>query len=116
MPLEVAKYFHDILVACRLVEEFTRGKSFTDYEHNALLRAGVEREFIAIGEALAQAMKLDPDSVQTVTALRQIVGFRNVLVHGYAMIHHPTVWGIVENDLVILKQQVIDLLLQADTA
>jgi uncharacterized protein with HEPN domain len=113
MAPEVAKCLYDILIACRLLDDFTRGKSFADYQGDALLRAGVEREFITIGEALAQAEKLDSAAVQPVTALRQIIAFRNVLVHGYAAIHHATVWGVMENDLPLLKQQVASLLTQA---
>lgn len=52
MPPEIAKYLHDILTACQLLEDFTRGRLFADYAADALLRAGVEREFITIGEAL----------------------------------------------------------------
>jgi uncharacterized protein with HEPN domain len=110
MPPEIAKYLHDVLIACQLLEEFTRGKSFADYQADALLRAGVEREFITIGEALIQAEKLNASVLLPITSLRQIIGFRNVLVHGYAVIHHPTVWGVVENDLPLLKQQVTVLL------
>lgn len=115
MPLEIAKYLHDILLACRLLEDFTRGKSFADYQTDDLLRAAVEREFITIGEALMQADRQKPAAVQGITNVRQIVGFRNVLVHGYAVIHHATVWGVVENDLPRLKQEVADLLAQAGT-
>ena len=78
---EVAKCLHDVAVACRLLEDFTRGKTFADYQADPLLRAGVEREFITIGEAMTQADKLDPTAVQSISGLRQIIGFRNVLVH-----------------------------------
>jgi len=115
MPPEIAKYLHDALLACRLLEDFTRGKSFADYQSDDLLRAGVEREFITIGEALMQAARLDPAVVQAVTGMRQIIGFRNVLVHGYASIHHATVWGVVGSDLPRLKQEVAELLAQGGT-
>ena len=115
MRPEIAKYLHDVMIACQLLEDFTRGKSFADYQAEALLRAGVEREFITIGEALMQAEKLDAGAVQPITSLRQIIGFRNVLVHGYATVRHATVWGVVENDLPVLKQQVAGLLAQAGT-
>ena len=51
--------------------------------------------------------------MQTITGLRQIIGFRNVLVHGYAAIQDATVWGVVENDLARLNKEVADLLAQA---
>jgi uncharacterized protein with HEPN domain len=113
MPPEIAKHLYDVLTACQLLEEFTRGKSFADYQADALLRAGVERQFITIGEALAQAEKVDAAALQPINALRQIIGFRNVLVHGYAAVQHATVWGVVENDLAPLTQQVAGLLAQA---
>ena len=62
-----------------------------------------------------QAEKLDASAVQPITSLRQIIGFRNVLVHGYAAVRHPTVWGVIENDISFLKQQVLGLLAQAST-
>jgi uncharacterized protein with HEPN domain len=37
---------------CELIRDFTRGKSFADYDADPLLRAAVEREFITICEAL----------------------------------------------------------------
>lgn len=113
MRPEVVKYLQDIRQACALLEDFTRGKSFANYQAEALLRAGVEREFIVIGEALMQAAKLEPTLDQFIPALPQIVGFRNVLVHGYAVVQHRTVWGIVENDLAPLQQQVQSLIAQA---
>jgi uncharacterized protein with HEPN domain len=97
------------------LEDFTRGKSFADYQGNDLLRAGVEREFITIGEALMQADRRYSAALQVITGLRQIIGFRNVLVHGYATIHDATVWGVVENDLPRLKQDVAALLAQVGT-
>jgi uncharacterized protein with HEPN domain len=113
MRPEVAKFLHDIRQATLLLEDFTQGKSFADYQADALLRAAVEREFIIIGEALTQASKLEPGLSQSITALAQIVAFRNVLVHGYAIVQHQTVWGVIENDLSLLKQQIEALLTQA---
>ena len=63
-----------------------------------------------IGEALLQASKLDPSLGQAVSELRRIVGFRNVLVHGYASIDNPTVWGVLLKDLPLLQQEVRALL------
>ena len=110
MPPEIAKFLYDVLTACRLLEDFTRGKSFADYQADALLRAGVEREFITIGESLMQAEKRDAGALQPITAVRQIIGFRNLLVHGYAAVQDATVWGVVENGLPVLEQQITRLL------
>src|ERR1700730_2561433 len=99
MQPETAKFLEDARQACEMLQDFTRGKSFADYQSDALLRAGVEREFIIIGEALFQASRKDPSLVQAITALPQIIGFRNILVHGYASVQHLTVWGVLQSDL-----------------
>jgi uncharacterized protein with HEPN domain len=59
MRLEAKKYLYDIQQAADLLAEFTGGKSFADYEADAMLRAAVERQFEIVGEALAQLARLD---------------------------------------------------------
>jgi uncharacterized protein with HEPN domain len=105
----------DARLACQLLQEFTRGKSFADYQTDALLRAAVEREFIVVGEALLQAVKLAPTLEQSISELPQIVGFRNILVHGYAVIQDRTVWGVVENHLAALKVKIEALLAKSES-
>ena len=57
MRLEVKKYLYDIQRAANLLTEFTHGKTFADYERDAMLRAAVEREFEVIGEAMNRLQK-----------------------------------------------------------
>lgn len=110
MRPEAVKYLEDIAHACRLLEDFLRGRTFAEYDSDALLRSAVERQFIIVGEALVQAAKVEVSISSSITAFRQIVGFRNILVHGYAVVQNATVWGIFENDLPVLKQELIQLL------
>ena len=53
MPRDLRKYFYDIEQACKLLAEFTSGKTFADYTTDAMLRSAVERQFEIIGEALS---------------------------------------------------------------
>ena len=55
-------------------------------------RAVVERHFITIGEALARVARRDPGLFSEIPAGREIVDFRNVLVHGYDAIDTRVVW------------------------
>ena len=112
MPPEIAKYLQDVRQAADTLAQITAGKSFQDYLADVTLRLAVERLFITIGEAMMQAAKVDPSLGANITSLRQIIGFRNVLVHGYAVVQDATVWGIVENDLAKLRLE-IDALLAA---
>jgi uncharacterized protein with HEPN domain len=112
MQPEVAKFLYDVRKAGDRLQRFTAGKSFADYQADEEKQAAVERQFISLGEALAQANKLDPTLSQSITAFAQIIGFRNVLVHGYASVKHETVWGVIENDLPVLLKEVEILLSQ----
>lgn len=96
--------------AAELIAEFTAGKSFADFDQDALLRSAVERQFEIIGEALGQFAKLDPATAAKIANLRDIIAFRNLLIHGYAGIDNERVWRIVEEDLPRLRTDLSELL------
>ena len=108
-----AKYLYDMLRAANLLAEFTAGKSFRDYEQSPLLRSGVERQFEIIGEAMAQLARLAPEVAERVPQYRQIIDFRNLLIHGYTSIDARVVWDILQHDLPALRDRVSDLLEEA---
>ena len=116
MRPEALKYLYDIRQACGLLDEFIQGRTFEDYVNDALLQSAVERQFMIVGEALFQMLKVDPSFEQTITDVRRIINFRHVMVHGYATIEHRTVWGIVEKELPTLRREVDALLKEADPA
>jgi uncharacterized protein with HEPN domain len=109
MPPEVLKYLHDIDQACALIEQFTAGKSADDFRGDAQLQSAVERQFITIGEALQQALRLEPALAGSISDSRRIINFRNVMVHGYAQILADTVWGVVEGGLPALHAEIRQL-------
>lgn len=94
--------------------QFTAGKTLADYEADLLLRSGVERQLMIVGEALNRLMKIEPAIASRITAVRQIIGFRNVLVHGYDVIRDREVWKILEDDLPALTREVDALLQKGD--
>ena len=112
MPPEELKFLHDIAQACGLLQQFTVGKTVHDFRDDALLRSAVERQFIIVGEALLQALRLHPDLAKSITNSRRIVNFRNVIVHGYAQVVPDTVWGMLEKHLPKLHDEVQSLLRQ----
>ena len=57
---EICKYLYDIDACCKLLAEFTAGKSLDDYKQTPLLRSVVERQFEIIGEAIGQLLKKGP--------------------------------------------------------
>ena len=94
---DVRKYLFDMAQAARLLTRFTAGKTFAYYTADPMLRSAVERQFEIIGEALNQALRLNPDLVNNISDTARIIAFRNRLVHGYASIANEVVWGILES-------------------
>lgn len=110
MQPEIRKFFYDVRAACEALLAFTKGKTLRDYRADLLLRSGIERQLQIIGEALSQAHKIDPYVAGMIEDFRQIINLRNVIVHGYSAIQDETVWGILQDDLPKLHEQVNSLL------
>ena len=110
MRLETRKYLYDVQRAIALRREFTTGKTFADYEREALLRAAVERELEIIGEAVAQLARLDQPSAARSSEYPRISAFRNLRIHGYADVDDRLVWDVVETKLPVLSHEVEMLL------
>ena len=110
MRLEAKKYLYDVHQAAGLIADFTRDKGFADYQQDALLRSGVERQFEIIGEALAQLARLDDALAARVSEHQRIIAFRNILIHGYADVDDRVVWDVVETKLPRLRLEVEVLL------
>jgi uncharacterized protein with HEPN domain len=110
MPHSAPVLLEDVRHASQRIIDFTTSRSLDDYQKDEMLRAAVERFFIIIGEALGRLEKVDPIMIQTIAEYRKIIGFRNVLVHGYELIDDSIVWQTIQVHLPILKQQVESLL------
>ena len=110
MKDEIKEYLEDILREAGEIKEFTVGKDFEQYTNDRLLKAGVERKFEVIGEALNRIKGLDDDILEEVQEYRSIISFRNILAHGYDTVEDKIVWGIIENDLDILVEGIEKLL------
>jgi uncharacterized protein with HEPN domain len=52
----------------------------------------------------------DPETAARISKHRQIVDFRNVLIHGYDLIDHRIVWSAVEEKVPVLLEEVATLL------
>lgn len=110
MQLEVKAYLFDILQAARDIETYTDGLAFVDFMHNGMVQAAVERKFEIIGEALSRIRRLDASILEHISEHRRIIGFRNVIIHGYDVIDREIVWDAVKNHLPKLKAEVEQLL------
>jgi len=110
MPRDPEKYLHDVWLAGSRVQRFLQDKQYEDYLKDELLRAGVERQFEIMGEALNQLAKVSPEMAAAIPEYQRIIAFRNILIHGYADVDDALVWGIVEGKLPGLMNAVHALL------
>lgn len=111
---EVCKYLYDIHEASSLIKQFVSGKTLEEYSADPLIRSGVERQFEIIGEALNQVLRIAPDLADSITESRLIIAFRNRLIHGYAYTSDEVVWGVIEEKLPVLHNEVETLLNKTD--
>jgi len=102
------KYLSDILMAIVLIEEFTDGFDFFSYEEDRKTQSAVERQLAIIGEALNQFKKVEANIL--IENDKQIVAFRNRLVHAYDSLDNSIVWVILNRHLKPLKSEVENLL------
>jgi len=110
MPHKAPTLLEDVRHWASLIQKFTAGQSLLAYSRDDMLRSAVERGFIIIGEALGRLEKLDATLASQIANYRKIIGFRNVLVHGYETIDDQIVWQTIQDDLPILQKQVETLL------
>jgi uncharacterized protein with HEPN domain len=110
MERDPRAYLWDVQQAADAIEQFLAGLDAVGYAQNKLVRAAVERQFEIICEALNRLSKTSPDLAQRVPELGEIVGFRNVLIRGYATIDNARVWQIAETSLPDLRKAVSALL------
>ena len=70
------------------------------------------RNIEVIGEAASNIMRLDSafDKKYPGLELKAAYATRNSLSHGYFLVDPILVWGTIQNDIPVLKKQVVDVL------
>jgi uncharacterized protein with HEPN domain len=98
-------YLWDIADSCRAILEYVQNSNLSDFQHNRMLRRAVERELSIVGEAVSQATRYFPRLEESIGPARQILGFRNRIVHEYAEVDTEIVWAIVQNEVHLLLEK-----------
>ena len=92
-------YLWDAREAINAIAVFTSNRTREDFQLDLMLCSAVERQFEIVGEALSQLARRDQALAGQIPDLRQIVSFRNILVHGYAVVDRARVWRVVVDEL-----------------
>jgi uncharacterized protein with HEPN domain len=110
MTPETRQRLRDALDSCRAIRRYTAGVDFAAYLSDDEKRDGVERRLGVIGEALHRAEILEPALANQLPELRQIVGLRNRVVHGYDAVDNVIIRDAVQNRLPALAARLAHLL------
>lgn len=95
MKREALKYLLDILPAVEDVEFFMSNiNDFNSYQKGRLVKAGVERKLLIIGEAVNKFRAIEPAIV--IENAEKIYGLRNRLAHAYDSIDDTAIYTIVK--------------------
>lgn len=113
MRREPTSYLWDADQAAGFVLDFAAGRALDDLHRDPLLRSAIERQLQNMGEALAQLSQAFPGVAARIPKVDQIIGFRNVLVHGYHQLNYATVWMTITDDVPALRTQLQALLREA---
>ena len=93
MRPDAAALLWDVHAAATKIGQFTAGLDEPGYASDDLRKSAVERQLEIFGEALNKLRVADPETAQQVPDLARIIGLRNILAHGYAVIDDSVVWS-----------------------
>lgn len=110
MDRKLQKYLSDILSSILEIESFMsdRPKEYATFCNDTLFRRGVERNIEIMGEAMNQALKINPNL--PVTSARKVVDTRNFVIHAYDSLKPDILWAIVINHMPLLKKEIEGIL------
>jgi len=109
MTEKAIKYLSDTHYAISLIDNFLKEiENFSDYQSDLKTQSAVERQLGIIGEAVNKFRQ--EEKVEILSHTKQIVDFRNRVIHSYDNIDASIVWVILKNHLPILKKEVDELL------
>lgn len=110
MDRRLRKYLEDILNSINEIEFFMEGRprEYETFCNDLLFRRGVERNIEIMGEAMNQALKINPSL--PVTSARKVVDTRNFVIHAYDSLREDILWAIVIRHMPLLKKEIEEIL------
>ncbi|HAO20176.1 MAG: hypothetical protein BWK80_48090 [Desulfobacteraceae bacterium IS3] len=107
-PRDYTLFIDDILSAIEKIEKYTQNQTFETFLKNDMATDAVIRNFEIIGEAASHIPK-ELQIKYPFAEWKEMIGFRNILIHGYFRIEIKTVWDTIKNNIPILKQHIAEI-------
>jgi len=109
MKAEARKSLHDAFTAAQEIQSFLTDVEFSDFLTNRMIQAAVERKFEIIGEAFRRLSDIDPELLNQISDHKRIIGFRNILAHGYDVVDPEIVWSAATDHIPILLLELTNI-------
>lgn len=106
MTTSQKKLLWDIADAIDSIIAFVSGLDERAYCADALVQSAVERKFEVMGEAARRLRDESPETFDHFSSLRDVIAFRNFLIHVYDAIDQRKVWTIIVDDLPPLRERI----------
>ena len=90
------------------IDMYLQGFDLPSFRLSSLHRSATERQLEIIGEAASRISQELKDNYPLVD-WQPVKRFRNVIVHEYFGVSVQIVWGVVQKELPVLKQQVLSI-------
>jgi uncharacterized protein with HEPN domain len=110
MQPETLGLLTDIQEATQFIADETGRVTYDEFLNDQRTRQAVLFSFLIIGEAVNKLSRVDPATVDRISAVPRIVGLRNSLIHGCRSINYRTVWRTIHESLPVLRAEIDQLL------
>ena len=105
---KILKYILDIESIIKEIEQIKNlYNTYDKFDNDFLVKRAIERELEIIGEAINNIRKINPKI--EISGVKQIVNLRNLIIHSYDSVDSAILWGIIQKDIPLLKQELIEL-------
>lgn len=108
-PLKDPKRLQDILEAINTIFQYVGEDDMSSFVADKMRYHAVVYNIMIIGEA-ANLLTVEFREKHPLTPWRQITGMRNFLIHGYHQVEKDLVWKVIEEDLHVLRPQIVEYL------
>lgn len=109
MQPKILKFLLDIQSVIQEIEtvKAKSNNNFNTFRSDIILQRAVERDLEIIGEAIRKIIEIVPTI--TITSAKNIIGLRNIISHAYDSIEPELIWGIIQNNIPVLSDEIIKI-------
>jgi uncharacterized protein with HEPN domain len=104
-PRNVCHFIDDILVAIGKIEKYSLNLDFETFRENEMVLDALVRNFEIIGEATKNIPFEIRDKYPEIE-WKEMIGFRNVIIHGYFQLDTDIIWDTLRNNIPSLKKHI----------